>query len=150
MRIIKIHELARERDRVRARLEANEDVLKEHLLKLFYYRTDVENVPGWIREVRAYLGRVNKIKSTKKYPDESFIFETLWSEGADSFDDEHKGYLEDFVYDGLPEVVYSSKARDFCKDYIKWASGELSKKGYVSLPEVHSEIESLWDRYSYT
>lgn len=146
--MINLKELARNRDKVLSMLDSGINRTREHLLKLYYYRNDEEDFIGWIKEVRAYMGRVSKIKKSG-YPSSSLIYKEIWLDDKDSFEDDHKAYVEDFMLE-MPElgrIEYDPRATKFCDDYFIWLSKKLSSQGAVSLSEVLNEINLLREKY---
>lgn len=148
-------ELARKRDEVLSDIRNHRFRLIEHLLKLYYYR-DNDSLRTWLKEVKAYLGEVSKIKASKGkdyYPTKDDIYWEVWGKDLDSLSDFHSTCIEDFSSDEeepLPKVEKDDRAEDFCDEYIKWVSEVLSKKGSVSALEVRAEVEKLWSKYPFT
>ena len=154
-----LKEFSRKRSEVINELKFLRSRLIEHLLKLYYYRDRDDDTPGWVEEVRAYLGKTYKVKKPRgkdAYLPAEEIYAEVLGKDLDSFDDHHSSYVESFPFEKdengltLPEVSKDPTAEKFCIDYVKWASELLSQKGSVSLPEVEREIEKLWKKYPYT
>lgn len=146
--MIILKELARNRDKVLSMLDSGINRTREHLLKLYYYRNDKEDFMGWVKEVRAYMGRVSKIKKSG-YPSSALIYKEIWLDDRDSFEDDHRAYVEDFMLE-MPElgrIKYDPQATKFCSDYFLWLSKKLSSQGAVSLGEVLNEINFLLEKY---
>lgn len=140
--------LAFDRKRIINLIDSKSDRFYEHLLKVFYYR-NTKDTPGWITEVRAYMGRLPKLKNNS-YPEAGFIYDKLWKDWESSFEDAHVDYIEEFnseLTDYSSIKKPSINAKNFCRDYCKWLSEVLSKKGIVSSEEVQKEITLLWSRY---
>ena len=148
-------ELARKKSEVLSDIRNHRFRLVEHLLKVYYYR-DNDSLKVWLKEIKAYLGEVSKIKSFKgkdRYPSKEEIYWEALGKDLDSIGDFHDTCIEDFSSDEeepLPKVEKDEKAEEFCDDYIKWVSKVLSIKGSISAMEVRAEIEKLWSKYSYT
>ena len=143
-----LKELARNRDKVLSMLDSGINRTREHLLKLYYYRDDKEDLMSWVKEVRAYMGRVSKIKKSG-YPSSALIYKEIWLDDLDSFEDEHKAYVDDFMLEmpELGEIEYDPQATEFCSDYFLWLSKKLSSQGTVSLSEVLGEVYLLREKY---
>ena len=147
-------ELARKKDEVLSDIRNHRFRLIEHLLKLYYYR-DNDSLRTWLKEIKAYLGEVSKIKASRgkdHYPSKEEIYWEAFGKDLDSLDDFHDTCIEDFSSDEeepLPKVEKDKKAEDFCNEYIEWVSRILSTKGSVSALEVRTEIEKLWRKFPY-
>ena len=143
-----LKELARNRDKVLSMLDSGINRTREHLLKLYYYRDDKEDLMSWVKEIRAYMGRVSKIKKSG-YPSSSLIYKEIWLDDLDSFEDDHKVYVDDFMLEmpELGEIEYDPRATEFCSDYFLWLSKKLSSQGAVSLSEVLGEVYLLREKY---
>ena len=143
-----LKELARNRDKVLSMLDSGINRTREYLLKLYYYRDDKEDLMSWVKEVRAYMGRVSKIKRSG-YPSSALIYKEIWLDDLDSFEEDHKAYVDDFMLE-MPElgnIEYDPQATEFCSDYFLWLSKKLSSQGTVSLSEVLGEIYFLREKY---
>ena len=143
-----LKELSRNRNKVLAMLDSGINRTREHLLKVYYYRSDKDDFMKWVKEIRAYMGRVSKIKKSG-YPSPSLIYKEIWLDDEDSFEDDHQAYVKDFMLE-MPDlgiIEYDPQATQFCREYFFWLSKELSKQGAVSLEDVLNEINFLKERY---
>jgi hypothetical protein len=122
------------------------DPLLEHLLKLYYFRKSERYIHGWMGAVYKCLIRTYKNNRTNKWPTKRFLYENIWNNAKDAFQEHHNGYLGTFsTFKILPKIdkpdVEGSAA--FCESYFKWLSQKLSEKGIVTLPEVEEELTIL-------
>jgi hypothetical protein len=155
-----MQEMAYSADKVEQKLTAFEEVVFDHLLKLFYFRDFSEYFNNWTSFV-AQMRRVYKISKGKgkdRFPDAQTILDWIWNNRVDSFEDHHQGIIKDFNYKGNPEYsnlpyVHNGGKPDtvgkFMADYYYWLAKELSKKGIVTLPEIQNKIKELFHKYPY-
>lgn len=128
----------------------------EHLFKLFYYRGQpfyYQNREGWLASARKGLINIGRDKKTNKYPKADELFEAVWTEYEDSFEDLHDTLIDDLNREGkmkyftpITEICYK-EIFNFCKEYSYWFCDRLSQKGSVSMNEVEEEIETLLIEY---
>ena len=115
--------------------------LTEHLIKLYIYNKS-EYINHWRQEVWNSLRRVPKLKSTKKFPTEKFIYSQVTGycdmlpELASSILDEYAELTprEDIDFEFLKSQIES---------YYKWLSTQLSSKGVITPRECYKELEQL-------
>lgn len=123
------------------------DVIIYHIYKIYYIPIK-DSRRHWSLEIFSFLNKINKRKSTKKYPPKSFIYNNVFGNQEDSFEEYHISYLEDLSYD-YPDYEFSTKKDDvlilknICGEYFQWLSKNLSEKGSVSKREVLEKLESI-------
>jgi len=132
-----------------------------HLLKLFYFRDNQRDFNGWTTSVWKGLASIPKLKNPNgkdKLPDAQFIYNWVWGNFEDSFEDWHEGALKDFNDKSNPEfrdLLYihargdADTAGAFVKEYHLWLAKKLAKQGWVTKADVQSEIEELLRKYPY-
>lgn len=96
----------------------------------------------WIEEIRAFIPRVKRISSTKRFPKSQWLYSIFSQELADMIDvfrteaiqkENNSNYID--VDDNYLERV--------CDQYSKWLATELSVNGTVSLQEVRDQIDQI-------
>jgi hypothetical protein len=153
-------EMAYPLDKVLDKLLAKEDVVFDHLLKLFYFRDFSDYFNNWTSSVakmdRVY--KVNKGKGKDCYPDAQIILDWLWNKRTDCFESHHDGMIKNFNYKSNPEYsklpyIHSGgdaeSAAKFMGDYYLWLAKKLSQNGRITVAEVQEEIKRLFRKYPY-
>jgi hypothetical protein len=155
-----MQEMAYPADKVEQKLSAFEEVVFDHLLKLFYFRDFSEYFNNWTSSV-SQMRRVYKISKGKgkdRFPDAQTILDWVWNNRVDCFEDHHRSTIKDFNYKGNPDYsklpyIHSGGKPDvagkFMGDYYYWLAINLSKKGSVTLPEIQDKIRELFHKYPY-
>jgi hypothetical protein len=158
---IPLQEMSFAKDEVMHKLTRYEDTIFTHLLKLFYFRDFPEYFNNWSITVYKSAFRVHKIKKTNgkdKRPDAEDIYEWMWGDAEDSFDEHHRGILKDFnnksdpEYQDLPYVHAGGDVEGaglFIKNYHLWLARQLSSKGEVSKDDVQDKIKELLNKYPF-
>ena len=128
---------------------ARRQIIK-HLMKIFYYRSFTESKKHWIGEVHDFLHESGTLKGSNKKPKKSFIFEYLWEEKKEVFENNHDKFVRELnrKYSGdFYEVTSDSNCVKFCRDYMEWLSERLSMEDFLEYEEVEREIEELLKNY---
>lgn len=118
--------------------------LIKHLIKIWLY-PDVQENNHWKREVSNMLSEIQKLKTTKKYPNRNFILKFSW-------------YIEEDRIDALLDNVITHMSEDpICfsyeciynslQEYFFWLAEKLSQRGTVGANDIYDEIESIRSQY---
>ena len=125
-------------------------IREEHLIKLFYYKGQNhynDNFKGWVASARKGFEHISKLKNNNKYPSDDKIYDAIWLTVKESFDDFHKGVIEDLNesyadFEIITDIKYD-EVRNFVEEFNKWASEQLSKKGNINMTETATKIKEL-------
>lgn len=139
-------EQAKNKNAIENQLYAIGDEIVYHLVKLFLFPTN-ECKNHWIKKLYAFLPRISKVKTTKKYPSSRVIYSYLFGDMEDSFLEQVESYIDvallkdDLEYNS-DDITDNLKIKlfDFIRNYCKWISKELSTKGFITLQEVKNFI----------
>lgn len=149
-----INELADNRNKVESDITNKSFVMKIHLIKIYLWRDTVYK-NHWIKEVYSFLCRVPKLKK-KGYPKVKDLFEWLWLEDKENFNDiiddiieQSKDGEDEYKNLKTPENVNYRDIEEFVSGYMMWISKELHSKGFVSKSKISNSIESLLRKYPY-
>ena len=135
-----------------ARLHYNYHIMLEHLAKIFYYRDFTNYLRGWKTSCRKGFEKVPRCKNTNRYPEFKKLYESLWLNLEDVFDERHDSIIEDInydkEYDDLPDVEeLSPRFKPFCKEYVENLCGYISENGGISSEENSELIDELLDKF---
>lgn len=124
--------------------------LIEHMLKL-YMMPEHNSRNHWKQEIYAFANKVDKFKSSKKYPSKNQIFDWTYRKVDDILNDRSRMTLlvmnlcQSYGCDmpeNLDEMLSTFDA--LCYDYFLWLSDKLSKDGIAFRSDVYSKLDELF------
>lgn len=122
-----------------------EDIVKpliQHLIK-YYCFSDEELRNKWVSEIYGFYNFAPKLKNTKKFPDENFLFHAFWDDNQDFYDRFYHGVISDVKFDyGNNPIHDLEKTKIFVIDYLHWLAEQLAKYGSVSKWEIKEYLDS--------
>ncbi len=128
---------------IKSNLKSNADKVMESLIKIYLY-PDAQEQSIWKREVTK-LYCVPKIKSERRYPSESFIYDHTWVANESKFDAYVDAIVDSREEDPIPcdvDTLYNA-----CEEYFSWLSTELGKFSIISQEDSYSEVERIRNHY---
>lgn len=148
--MIKLLEFAHDKKSVGLKLMDNQDVLIEHLFKIYFLR-DLRryDVNHWMDEIYNFYNRIRKLKGTNKYPKSNFIYYYIFGGIEDIFDNIFENEISNIEYKYKVDIINPNKVDIFyfVKDYVEWLSYKLSNDGRVSISDVHDKLKELLEIY---
>lgn len=114
--------------------------LTEHLTKIYMF-PNVDYRQHWMKEVWNFVHQVPKLKNNNKFPEASFIFESL-----SGYADVSYNTIELIVgeySEHAPERADGSELEEMLIQYFTWLADQLSEFGKVSSDEVYSKLEEI-------
>jgi len=141
------YEMAETDREIKFKLSKSAEMIIEHFYKIYYMPlSDSKN--HWITEIYSFINKVNKRKSTNKLPSKEYIYNSMFGNIEDIFDNVHETTL-DYIcteYD-LPMDIEGPEDKvilfNLLKDYFQWVAEELNTNGYLKLNEVRNKISQL-------
>lgn len=130
-----------------------QDKSKEYLnhLILIFLTKKSNDFNHWTHEVRDFYPEISKLKGSNKYPQEKDIYnnifgnvediwDNIWITSIEYLDYKEKDYhIKDIIENGSKDM--SERCHTFIKNYTRWLAHELSTKGYVLYKEVEDKIK---------
>lgn len=125
------------------------DVIIEHLIKLICM-PDSESRNHWEGEIAGQLNRLQKFKSSNKYPSVDSLMEWTYYSVLD--DIQNIGWLKNEIanmeYDysvsiDISPQQLSQKLDTVTKEYLTWLFNILVNDGYISNREIYHKLDSL-------
>lgn len=139
-------EMQREVERT---LSAHTGEVIEHMLKC-YLMPDHPAVNHWKSEIANQLNHVDKLKSSKKYPISSQIYN--WTYGNNKHMITDLAQFADLVgiicsdYSIELNISYEELADTFdsiCKEYFSWLAEKLNKTGTIKNSDIYRKLDEL-------
>ena len=144
-----IRSMAFSQSQITYNLSSKMNITIEHLLYIIL-SPNSPTVHHWCSEICAFIGEVDKLSSTKKFPKEKQIYEWTYGRKQDLVTDE--AYMNKLikrtakkenlqVVDTTSEI--SEKLDYVCTEYFRWLAKELSAVGIVDEDEVEEKIRQF-------
>ena len=150
MRFQIITEAARRNNEIKDKILFQQDECIMHLMCMFLYRDDENCLNHWPTEIRAFISKISKTKSSKKFPTYNQLYEWLMSSWADCFDIQYRAFLED-IEDKENKYIPQfnlNNMYNFIYDYFDWLAKHLSQYGLVTRDDVKLTINNLLTKYT--
>lgn len=147
-----IKELAVTRQKEIERLENICDVLREHIMSIYYWR-DYNCVNHWEGEIFGLLPVMKSLKGSNKTLPEKVIYENLFTDWAKDFHfvgDTYVEWLMDKETD-LPKITNMDidNIYKFMEEFYKIMAHELAINKTVRKPVLYNTIDTLLKKYPY-
>lgn len=147
-RLNRYYELAERDANIRQDLRNSQGQILQHLFNI-YFMKDSQSVDHWILKIFSFLHKVNKRKSTNRLPSESFIYESLFGNSEDSFEDWFPSYVSHIECKYDIELYPTPEDVDIlfsiCKRYFHWVAKELSIKGELNNKQAYRRLCQLFN-----
>lgn len=146
---IYIRSMAFSQTHIAQNLYAKMNITIEHLLYIVL-DPNSPTVHHWCSEICAFIGEVDKLSSTKKFPSEKQIYEWTYGRKQDLVTDE--AYMNKLIKrtakkENLTVVNTTSEISEkldyVCTKYFHWLAKELSTVGIVDEDEVEEKIRQF-------
>lgn len=116
-----------------------------HIIKLLLMPESAD-VNHWKQEICNFLRNVNRLKSSKKWPEFDFLLERLSC---------HEDIIENLRYlvvEDYPLAEESNVSNDnilsALQEYHYFAATELSTHGIIKRPDAYQVLDNIIDKYS--
>lgn len=151
VRIIK--EFANSRNDEIYKLKNIRETLREHLMCIYYWRdTDCKN--HWEGEIFAFLPIMYKLKGTHKLLSEKIIYENLFTDWAESYNNNINVYIHKLMMKekNMPKIKKTdiNNLYNFLEEFYKKICHILATKGSIDKEPLYNIIETLLRKYPYT
>ena len=147
-----IEELAVTRQKEIARLENICDILREHIMSIYYWR-DYDCVNHWEGEIFGLIPVMRTLKGSKKTLSEKVIYENLFLDWARNFHLVADTYAERLMdkETNLPKITNMDidNIYNFLEEFYKIISHELAVNNTIRKPVLYTTIETLLRKYPY-
>ena len=152
MILLHITEYAKSKSKVISAFENKEDVLREHLIKVFFWRNS-DCLYHWEGEIFGNIPTSIKLKGSNKYLSKKAILSSIYS-----YNDIINASLQQWVSQicvwekDLPELEVSHKNeinfKNFCDEFFDYVATKLSTVGAVNKNAVYSLLNNLLNKYN--
>jgi len=154
MILLHLTEYAKSKSKVINSFENKEDILREHLIKIFFWKNS-DCLYHWEGEIFANIPTSIKLKGSNKYLSKKAILASIYSY-HDIIDSSLQQWVSQICVQetDLPEYNVSSydKAnfKKFCNEFFDHIATELSTIGAVDKKTIYDLLDRLLSKYSYT
>lgn len=125
------------------------DIIIEHLIKLILMPNSFSR-KHWQGEIAGQLNKVQKLKSTNKYPTAKQIYEWTYTVREDTMQDINQlsGDIEnvEFEYDALITMSAEELSNILLKvasEYFSWLANILAIQGRASNSDIYAKLDEL-------
>lgn len=149
-------ELAKSRSEIKSLLESKEAIIKEHLLKLYFWR-DLDTKNHWEGEIFGNVPELPKLKGSNKFLSKDKILEYLYSYfDVIEYHTKHGLEIIELQEPNLPErssYITSKDCRNFkcfCDEFFDYVGNNLSRIGIVDKRKTYTLLDRLLQKYPLT
>jgi hypothetical protein len=138
---------------IKAMLNSGESIVKEHLIKLYFWR-DSDTKNHWEGEIYGNIPELTVIKGSKKLLSNGKILECIYSY-SEVLQRQTPRSVErvEFIEPNLPTISEYITSKDcynfkcFCDEFFDYVSTELSKVGNLSKRKTYEILDKLLNKY---
>ena len=145
-------ELANTRKDEIQKLKNIRELLREHLMCIYYWR-NAEYKNHWEGEIVGFMPIMNKLKNSHKLLSYDIIYENLFTDWADRFSYDVYAYVDKLMTkeSTLPEItnIDINNIYKFLEDFYQTVCKKLATEGSIRKQFLYTLIEKLLIKYPY-